>query len=495
MTEESIIENEEYYLIHENKAYKIIVYLYQSKILIKYKKYELQIDENYLESNLIKTKFKTIEENYIYINNIFEENKIYIKEIDYYKRIKLKINISKEENDIILLYNDNNKKHLSKNELINNSIYKGLKKKLNNLEEKLNILKEQYNETIIALNKESSFASNSISNYNNCPFYISYDKDLITDSFSHYALDNSFCVFESLNKILYIIYATRNKSIISYDFKANKKVNEIKNAHKEYITNIRHYLDRINNLDLVMSISADDNNIKVWNPNNWNILCEIKSINNKGSLYSAYFINDNSKIYIVTSNDNYNNSELIKIFDFNGSKIKEIKNSNHRTFLLDIYYDKNLNKNFIITGIYGSCISYDYNENKIYNNYLDEDVEPGDHDSIILINDDGLIKMIESSEDGYVRIWNFHFGDLMNKIFVSEMKLYGICLWNKDFIYVTCDDKTLKLVDLNRNIVVNNLTKNNDLINVKKVLHYEYGYCLITLEWRKNKIQLWINKI
>ena len=213
MIEENIIDFEEYYLIYENKAYKIIVNLYQSKILIKYKKYELQIDEKYLLSNLIKTKFKTLEEYNNYINNILEENNIYIKEIDYYKKIKLKINISNEENDIILLYNDNNKKHLSKNELIDNSVYKELRKKLNNFEEKLNILKEQYNDAKNALNKESSLLSNSISNYNNFPFYISYDKDLITDSFSHYALDNSFCVFESLNKILYIIYATRNKSI------------------------------------------------------------------------------------------------------------------------------------------------------------------------------------------------------------------------------------------------------------------------------------------
>ena len=105
---------------------------------------------------------------------MFEENKIYIKEIDYYKRIKLKINISKEESDIILLYNDNNKKHLSKNELIGNSVYKELRKKLNNFEEKLNILKEQYNDAKNALNKESSFVKNSISDYNSCPFYISY---------------------------------------------------------------------------------------------------------------------------------------------------------------------------------------------------------------------------------------------------------------------------------------------------------------------------------
>ena len=244
-----------------------------------------------------------------------------------------------------------------------------------------------------------------------------------------------------------------------------------------------------------MSISGDDNNIKVWNVINWNLLCDIKNINSKGSLHSAYFLNDNNITYIATSNDNYNNSESIKIFDFNGNKIKEIHQSNHRTFLLDIYYDKTENKNYIITGNYGSCISYDYNENNFYHNYY-EDVEAiEDHDSIVIINNGGVIKLIDSSEDGYLRIWNFHSGILIKKLFVSKLKLFGICLWNNYYIYVACDDKTIKLIDLNKNRVVNTLMSNNDLINMKTAFHSEYGYCLITQEWRKNKIQLWTNKI
>jgi len=46
---------------------------------------------------------------------------------------------------------------------------------------------------------------------------------------------------------------------------------EIK-MHKQYITNLRHYLNNINKRDLIISISAQSNNIKLWNLNNYECL-------------------------------------------------------------------------------------------------------------------------------------------------------------------------------------------------------------------------------
>ena len=229
-----------------------------------------------------------------------------------------------------------------------------------------------------------------------------------------------------------MIYANKINSIISYNFINNQKISEIKNAHNEYITNFRHYYDKEKNQDLIISISSYDNNIKLWNIYNWNCICDIKNINQKGNLYSACFLHDinNNTNFIVTSNDNYSKSEFIKIFDFNGKKIKEIKNSNKRTFFIDTYYDFKLSKLFIITGNDNYVLSYDYNDDKIYYKYSDNDKdidEINPHDSIIMINDAQIVKMIESSEDGNIRIWDFHHGLLLKKIFISECKIYGIC--------------------------------------------------------------------
>ena len=73
---------------------------------------------------------------------------------------------------------------------------------------------------------------------------IEFSYDLIEDSFPRFYTDNSFNIFKSINNILYLIYSNVEKSIIIYDLINNRKIIEIKNAHKEYITNIKHCFDK-----------------------------------------------------------------------------------------------------------------------------------------------------------------------------------------------------------------------------------------------------------
>ena len=51
---------------------------------------------------------------------------------------------------------------------------------------------------------------------------------------------------------------------------------QLKNAYNEEITNLRHYLDKINNRDLVSSISDDDTSLNLQNINNWECLLNLK---------------------------------------------------------------------------------------------------------------------------------------------------------------------------------------------------------------------------
>ena len=133
--------------------------------------------------------------------------------------------------------------------------------------------------------------------------------------------------FKSIQDILFLIYSNKEKSIITYDIINNKKIKEIKKAHDKYITNFRHYLNIINQIDLILSISKDDNNIKIWNFDGWNLLSEIKNIYNRGFLDSACFLNDNNQIYLLTTNSIPNQSEKsdpIKIYNLKGNQIKEL---------------------------------------------------------------------------------------------------------------------------------------------------------------------------
>ena len=340
--------------------------------------------------------------------------------------------------------------------------------------------------------------TNHNKNKNNEQFYNDKKCEIIItkDSYVYLVQDNTFIVFKSINDILYLVYSNENKSIIFYNLIDFKKIIELKNAHINYITNFRYYLDKINKRDLLLSISAQDNNIKLWDINCFECIINIVKIYSEGILSSGVIFNENNINYIIVCNFNVWDSDSIKIFDFNGNKIKEIKdNANDKTFLIDIYYDTISSKNYILTGNWGYIKSYDYNKNKIYHKYCDNDKKT--HYNII-INEkdkDKLIKLIEAGGDGNVRIWDFHRGLLVNKINVCENGLRNICLWDNEYLFVGCHD-SIKLIDLRENIIIKNINCQNYQINsIKKINHPKYGECLISQGLKNDQIKLWIFKV
>lgn len=146
--------------------------------------------------------------------------------------------------------------------------------------------------------------------------------------------NNSFCAFKSIEGILYLIYSNKKRSIICYNLDQQKIITEIKNSHWEYINNLRHYFDKINKRDLIISISFEDSNLKLWNARDFECLLEIYHIYFNGYL-SACLLNEYDQYYIITANSYLDGiSGPIKIYDFNGTNIKEIKNSSENNFFI-----------------------------------------------------------------------------------------------------------------------------------------------------------------
>ena len=198
-------------------------------------------------------------------------------------------------------------------------------------------------------------------------------------------------------------------------------------------------------------------------------------------------------IYIVSSNYCLdNNSEKIKVFDLKGNKIKEINNSyNDNTYFIDSSYDYKSSNNFIITANRDYVASYDYTNNTIYNKYQEKANK--DHNSIIINDRNEIIELIESSEDGYIRIWDFHLGILLKKYLVGS-SLYGLCLWNNEYLLIGAKDKTIKLLDLQKGKLVKSLSDgNSSVIAIKKIILPQYGECLISQGNGYNNIILWAN--
>ena len=445
-----------YKIQYENNEYEINIEKRSNEILIRSQTYEITLNINNIL--LWKNKFDSIDEIYKYIINKFEERNIFIKSMIPNESLKLIIKYNTSIDDEIILINENKIKDLSNNKL---NDFSGSK---NNA-----TLKDNFN-------------------YNE----INFIKDLIKDSDVYYSfLDNTFCVFESIDQILYLVYGNINRSIILFNIIDSKKMNEIKNAHRYYITNFRHYFDINNKRDLIITISADNNNAKLWNIVNLELLVNIENINKDGLLYSSCFLNDNCQIYIISSNYNYSgNCEPIKVFDLNGKYIKEIYNSEDKTYFIDSYHDEKLDINYIITGNKNDIKVYDFDNDDIYKKYDDNDNKG--HYSVVIYNKDIIIKLIESSDDKNIRIWNFHTGQLINKIKISDKYcLNGICLWNDEYIFVGCYDKKIKLIDFKKGILVKNISgHNNRVLTIKKITHPIYGKCLLSQSW-DYRIKLW----
>ena len=493
---DNLIEFEEYYLIKDNNAYKIIVEKRRDEIIFKCKNYETKLYNNDL-SVIIKSKFNSIDEAYDYIINIFDENKAKIKYILIKKEIKLILQLciyNKEKNiEIILLYKKNtndiiNEINKSFSKIFNNIInlrkeIKSLTKESQELKLKNNKLHENEKASLIINNSQKKLVENkTIENNKNKntipkdtkesieiksnPKDIQYYEDITEDSYSYYYLDNTFSIFNSINNISYLIYSTKKKSIISYNLKSNSIISEIKNAHNEQISNFRYYLDIINKRDLIISISSCDNNIKLWNFYNWECLLNIKNVNKNGYLNSGCIFTNIKYNFIITSNFTwFDKSESIKVFDLKGNKIKEINDSKDNTAFIDIYYDHKLSKNYIITGNIGHIKSYDYNKNKLYYKYSENSKDTKIHYSVIIHESEQMVKLIESSGDGNIRIWNFHSGNLLKKINVSDYyRLYGLCLWNNEYLFVGCEDKKIRIIEINKGVIIKNLIGHNNSI-------------------------------
>ena len=507
---EATKEFNEYFLIKGKNVYKVMISKNKEEILISIQNYEIKMNNKDL-SILLNNKFNTIDAAYFFIIDIFEEEKVIIQEKKAKILIKLlfilNIENKKKEIEIFLKYNniynnEINKKENNEFALLENDI-KNIKNDIKILKEKIdkiefsnndnnikNYKDNKYNNNLNLQNKIENKYNNIILNKSFNPKDIQFLKDVSNDSYSNWDLDNTFTVFNSINNILFLIYSNRYNSLISYNLSENRKNKEIQNAHENAITNCRHYLDLFFKRDLIMSISGEYNNIKVWNVNNnLELLINIENINSEGAISSACFLNDNRQNLILTS-DSDGNPEPIKVFDFKGCKIKEIKESKEQTFFIDTYYDIKFNKIYILTGNNGFIKAYDYNNNEVKNKYCGN--SKSYHNSIFVNDYDLILKIIESSEDGNIRIWNFNSGELINKINVSDKSLFGICLWDKDYLFIGCADNTIKLIDLNKNKIINNLKgHDNKVVTIKKINHPKYGKCLLSQGYENEKIKLW----
>ena len=303
-----------------------------------------------------------------------------------------------------------------------------------------------------------------------------------------------FIIIKTIYDEFNIICINRKSSIISYNLLNKQLINEIKKAHQSDIIDIRHYQDFSNKRDLLISLGDHSNKIKLWNLNNLECLAIITNFHGPGESFSICFLNDNNQIYILTSHFAiYGEIDTIKIYDLNGERIKELKDTQNVTYFIDTYFDKKTFTNYILTGNYNGIESYNYNKNEIYHTYIDKDSYSSAHNYIVVDDINIDIKLFELSNDGKIRIWNFHSGDLINRIEINGKRFCYICLLDNEHILAQCDDKTIKEINIKNNLIINNLIiDNEDVKKMKNINHPKYGNVIISN--CQKCFKLWINK-
>ena len=340
----------------------------------------------------------------------------------------------------------------------------------------------------------------SIPEFKTDPKNIEFKSNLKEDILNHESFSqNVFLLFKAFDNKYYLIYYNEFGSIVSYDICTNTRIKKIEIDDSENIpTCFNHFPDVYKKRDLIMTISAKSNTINVYDFPDFNLILNYPKINKNGYLNTANFFSYDKKIYIMSTNHRYSrkNVDPIKIYDLDANRIKELKDSNENVSFIDSYYDKKISKKFIIAGFSRYIRTYDFEKNSIYKTYKDK-YNPFHRNAIV--NDyDEVLKLIESSSDGYVRVWDFHKGDLIKRILVDKEGAYGICLWNKESLFVGIKDK-IKLINIETGDIISNIDYNSDhllynhsgdIVAIKKINIPQYGECLVTSSYSPKIIKI-----
>ena len=310
-----------------------------------------------------------------------------------------------------------------------------------------------------------------------------------------FQIPNTFEVFKSINNILYLIYATRDFSIISYDLMSNKIINVIKKAHSHFITSFNHYLDKNKKRDIIMSISGRESIIKLWDISNFECIFKLNLYESVcGDIISGEFLCYNNIDYIILAfKNNFPNPQFspIKIYDFNKKNVKNLQGYDTvRISFVDIYYDKLLCRYFILICGDNNFQSYDFEEDKVLHKYLDGDNST--HYSEVVDNNEDIIKLIYPTYDGNIFIWDFYSGQLLDLIHINKANFQTICLWDKTHILVSMLNE-IKIIDIKNKKIIKTLLKHNgDITHIKKIFHPIYGQCILSQDCYVSRIILWI---
>ena len=363
-------------------------------------------------------------------------------------------------------------------------------------------LKEKENEENININ---NINSNNISEEqikkSPVPNFI-FKEDIYTQCDCSYGLNESFDIFKSeLNNNNYLIVANKNNNnieIIDIETKSLIKTLELNSSKFMYI---KYYQNIKNKKQYLITINID-NIIKIFEfseINNFEKINMISKITTKRQHKNNFiFINSTllfnipigSKFYdiiIVSSRARYMEEYPTTIYNINnGQMLKEINNtSKNKTRFIIPWFNKLEGNYYLIELCEDLLIIVSILHNKIYAKLDEEKYKSYNSGFIYDIND--IDFLFAANSWGEINVFNLKKKEFCYKIKIKQNKdnirLYGLILWNENYLIVNNDnDKSLIVIDLiDKNVISNIYNQHNNSVRcIKRIKHKKYGECLIT---------------
>ena len=337
---------------------------------------------------------------------------------------------------------------------------------------------------------------------NSPPPYFTFKENLYTECDCDYGLNESFDVFKSkINDNNYLIVANIKKNNIDIiNIESNKLIKSIK-YYKFKLIFIKYYqnIETKKQYLIIIDIKSTINILEFSEENNFekmNLLSKIiikKEFKNKFNFLNCtmiFQIKINSKFFdilIVSSRARYMEEYPTTMYNiYNGLALKEISHTiKNKTRFIIPWYNKNDGNYYLIECCEELLIIIDILFNNIYAKFDEEKFKAFNSGFVHEINDIDFLFVADSC--GEIQVYNLFNKEISYKIDVRKnrpnIRLYGLILWNENYIIVNDDNnKSLIVIDIKSQCVVSSTyNEHNDSVRcIKRIQHKIYGECLIT---------------
>ena len=260
---------------------------------------------------------------------------------------------------------------------------------------------------------------------------------------SFYSLDNESIVLvvEKINNsyTLFAINLQKNEKIsISEDNEFNNK--EPRGFDILNYQDIQNHRDLII-LSLIEKYPSKNNYIYIYDfTNRKKILTITNPLEELDRFIITGVINQNNQLYLLICGEE---KELIKILDFNGNVIEDIK-TNNKIFTFKAH--KYNNQNHIVIGEFYKLEVYNFDDKKFIKKYVDPDDEKEnksgeyglEYHRIFLMENKGrflLLSYPTAENSKRLKIWDYNTQELINKIVFDHCIVNLLPFYKNYFIF------------------------------------------------------------